>query len=87
MGATIAPGVTGGVQHLRYDNLNFYKAGVAVTAANFTLAADYIGGAINGALSMRPTGGVPTNAVMTGLTYANGPITLGASIRRGRLAG
>ena len=64
-----------GAGTLRYDNLNFYKAGVAVTAANVTLAADYIGGAVNGALSMRPTGGAPTNAVMTGLTYASGPIT------------
>lgn len=29
---------------------------------------------------MRPTGGAPTNAVVTGLTYAKGPITLGAEI-------
>jgi hypothetical protein len=65
-------------QFLRYDNLSFYKAGVAVTAANFTAAADYIGGAVNGTLSLRPTGGAPTNAVVTGLTYANGPIVLGA---------
>ena len=77
---TAINGVASGVGTLRYDNLNFYKAGVAVTAANFTLAADYIGGAINGALSMRPTGGAPMNAVMTGLTYANGPMTLGAQI-------
>ncbi|MDR3530525.1 MAG: porin [Rhodopila sp.] len=65
---------------LRYDNLSFYKAGVAVTALNITAAADYIGGAVNGQLAMRPTGGAPTNAVVTGLTYANGPITLGAEI-------
>ena len=73
---------TGGAsaQNLRYDNLSFYKAGVAVTAANFTVAADYIGGAVNGQLSMRPTGGAPTNAVVTGVTYANGPITLGAEV-------
>ena len=67
-------------QFLRYDNLSFYKAGVAVTAANITLAADYIGGAVNGTLSMRPTGGAPTNAVVTGVTYANGPIVLGAEV-------
>jgi hypothetical protein len=67
-------------QFLRYDNLSFYKAGIAVTAANITVAADYIGGAINGQLSMRPTGGAPTNAVVTGVTYANGPITLGAEV-------
>ena len=65
---------------LRYDNLSFYKAGVAVTAANITAAADYIGGAVNGTLAMRPTGGVPTNAVITGLTYSKGAITLGAEI-------
>jgi predicted porin len=66
-----------GVGQIRYDNLNFYKAGVAITALNTTFAIDYIGGAINGQLNERPTGGVPMNAVTTGLTYYNGPITLG----------
>ena len=65
---------------LRYDNLNFYKAGLAVTAYNVTLAADYIGGDVNGALAMKPRGGAPTNAVLTGVTYSSGPITLGAEI-------
>ena len=65
-------------QFLRYDNLSFYNAGVAVTAYNFTLAADYTGGAVNGTLAERPTGGAPTNAVVTGITYANGPVVLGA---------
>jgi hypothetical protein len=73
-------GVTSGAGTLRYDNLNFYKAGVAVTAANVTLAVDYIGGAVNGALAMRPTGGAPTNAVLAGLTYYTGPFTLGAQV-------
>jgi hypothetical protein len=66
------------VGNMHYDNLSFYKAGVAVTAYNFTAAADYIGGAVDGQLGMRPTGGAPMNAVVTGLTYAKGPITLGA---------
>jgi hypothetical protein len=73
-------GVTSGAGTLRYDNLNFYKAGVAATAANITLSADYIGGVVNGALAMRPTGGAPTNAVLTGVTYYAGSITLGAQI-------
>jgi hypothetical protein len=73
------PSPTGSATTLRYDNLSFYKAGVAVTAANITAAVDYIGGAVNGALAMRPTGGVPTNAVLAGLTYANGPIVLGVT--------
>jgi hypothetical protein len=74
---TVIGGITSGANTLRYDNLNFYEAGVAVTAANITLAANYIGGAINGQLSMRPTGGAPMDALVTGITYANGPITLG----------
>jgi hypothetical protein len=77
---TVINGVTSGAQTLRYDNLSFYKAGAAITAANFTVAADYIGGAVNGQLSLRPTGGAPTNAVVTGVTYANGPIVLAAEI-------
>jgi hypothetical protein len=70
----------GSAQLLRYDNLSFYKAGVAITAMNVTVAADYIGGRVNGQLAMSPTGGVNENAVVTGITYANGPITLGAEI-------
>jgi len=61
----------------RYDNLNFYQAGLAVTAANFTAAVSYIGGAYDGQMSMRPTGGAPENAFLYGLTYANGPLTAG----------
>jgi hypothetical protein len=77
VGATIAPGVTGGAQNVRYDNLNFYQAGLAVTSFNVTAAVDYIGGAVNGQLNMRPTGGAPTNAIVAGLTYVNGPVTAG----------
>jgi hypothetical protein len=76
----VARATGAGVTTLRYDNLSFYKAGVAVTAFNVTAAADYIGGAVNGQLAMRPTGGAPTNAVLTGLTYANGPLILGAEV-------
>jgi predicted porin len=76
--AFTAPAPNGGTGTLRYDNLSFFKAGVAVTAMNFTLAADYIGGAVNGQLQMRPTGGVSESALLTGLTYSNGPITLGS---------
>ncbi len=81
VGAYLAPGLAtrsaGAVTNIRYDNLSFYKAGLAVTALNVTAAVDYIGGAVNGQLAMRPTGGAPTNAIITGLTYANGPLALG----------
>jgi hypothetical protein len=82
-GAYITPAVarsTGATATLRYDNLSFYKAGVAVTAMNFTLAADYIGGAVNNQLNMRPAGGAPMNSVVTGVTYVNGPLVVGAEI-------
>ena len=67
-------------QFMHYDDLSFYKAGVALTAANLTLAADYIGGRINGQLSMAPSGSPNMNAELIGLTYANGPITAGAEV-------
>ena len=73
-----SPSPTGSAATLRYDNLSFYKAGLAATAFNVTAAIDYIGGAVNGALQMRPTGGVSMNAWLAGLTYGNGPVTLGA---------
>ncbi len=76
----VARATGAGATALRYDNLSFYKAGIAVTSFNVTAAADYIGGSVNGQLAMRPTGGAPTNAVVTGLTYANGPLVLGAEI-------
>jgi hypothetical protein len=77
--AFVAPSPSASVTSLRYDNLSFYKGGIAVTAFNLTAAVDYIGGAVNGALSERPTGGVNENAVTAGLTYANGPLIMGVT--------
>ena len=79
-GAYTRPTPTGSATTLRYDNLGFYKGGIAVTAFNLTAAIDYIGGAVNGTLGLRPTGGVSTNAIVTGLTYVNGPLILGSEI-------
>jgi predicted porin len=78
--AYVSPSPSASLTALRYDNLSFYKAGIAVTAFNVTAAVDYIGGAVNGQLAERPTGGVGTNAVTTGLTYVNGPIALGVTL-------
>jgi len=73
-----AAGLTAASSAIRYDNLGFVNTGVAVSAMGFTVAADYIGGAVNGQLGMRPTGGKSMNAVVAGVIYANGPLTLGA---------
>ncbi len=77
--AFVRPSPAASVTALRYDNLNFYKAGIAVTAYNVTAAIDYIGGAINGQLNERPTGGVAMNAVTGGLTYFDGRYTAAAT--------
>jgi len=67
---------------LKYDNLSFVEAAfkVDVPAVGLTYAFDYIGGALNGQLAMRPTGGAPENAIVTGLQYKNGPWVFGAEI-------
>ena len=77
--AQVRAGVAGAtVNNLRYQNLGFYKAGTAVTFSNFTLALDYIGGAVNGQLGMTTEGGANMNALLPGITYANGPVIAGA---------
>ncbi len=67
---------------VKYDNLSFVNAGlfVQLPSAGLTWAIDYNGGAVNGQLAMRPTGGAPENAILTGLVYKNGPWTLGAEV-------
>ncbi len=77
--AQVRAGVAGAsTASIKYQNLGFYKAGTAVTFANFTVALDYIGGAVNGQLNLVPEGGSNMNALLPGITYANGPITAGA---------
>jgi hypothetical protein len=78
-GVYVSPSPSASTLSLRYDNLSFYKAGTAITADNVTASVDYIGGSVDGQLQMRPVGGAPMNAVLVGLTYANGPLILGAS--------
>jgi hypothetical protein len=65
---------------VKYDNLSFVTGGAAATFAGFTLAADYIGGAVNGQLGMRPSGGKSMNAEIVGLMYKIGALTLGANV-------
>lgn len=67
-------------QFLRYNNMGFEQIGVAVTYSNFTYAIDYMGGQVDGQLSLNPSGGVPMNALVGGVTYANGPLILGAML-------
>jgi hypothetical protein len=63
----------------QYDNLNFGSVGVAVTYAGFTVGGNYIGGAMNGQLGARPSGGSTMNAFLVGMQYATGPLTVGVA--------
>jgi len=63
----------------RYDNLNYGNAGVALTYAGFTIGGNYIGGAVNGQLAARPSGGAGMNAWLVGVAYQAGPLTVGGS--------
>jgi Gram-negative porin len=75
-----ADGFSGGAndtQFIRYNDLAFYQGGIAVTWSNLTFAADYIGGQVNGQLALDPQGGTPMSAYVTGVTYMNGPLTMG----------
>ena len=77
-------GVIGNAATLKYDNLSFISAAgymtVNLPVGSVTYSADYIGGRLNGQLAMTPTGGVDEKALVTGLLYRNGPLTLGAEV-------
>jgi hypothetical protein len=76
-------GVVGGATAAaKYDNLSFINAGAAVSSMGFTVAADWVGGAVNSLsqYGMRPSGGVSMSATVAGVTYVNGPLTLGAEV-------
>jgi len=79
-GVSAGRGVTGN----RFDNLSFVSAAGYATfntgVGTVTWAVDYIGGNMNGQLVMRPQGGASENAIVTGLLYRNGPITLGTQV-------
>ncbi len=65
----------------RYDNLSFVSAGTYLNYASpigaFSAGVTYIGGAVNGQVTMRPTGGATQHQFVGGIGYRNGPIALG----------
>jgi len=63
---------------LKYDNQNFFNGGVALTYAGLTVNADVTSGRTNGSNGLVPTGSKPTNAVIFGVGYQNGPWSVGA---------
>jgi hypothetical protein len=79
-----APGTAGyiaaGANAIRYDPINFYQFGAAVTTAGLTAAVTYQGGRVNNQLGLDATGAAPMSAVVFGLTYLNGPWTAGTAV-------
>ena len=80
--AAIASGRSGfGQTGTKYDNLGFINAATYITfnspVGQFTTSANYIGGAVNGQLAMKPTGGVNENHLLLGFSYRNGPFVIG----------
>ena len=80
LGTTAVPGsaFTGS-----YDNLSFGSGGAALTFAGFTASVNAIGGALNGQGALRPTGGVSEKAMILGLKYTSGPLTVGVTVEKG----
>jgi hypothetical protein len=71
-------GLAGATGALRYDNQNFFVAGLAVTYMGVTLNADVSHGRENGTNGTVTTGGAPETGVIGGASYAIGPIAFGA---------
>jgi hypothetical protein len=67
----------------KYEGLNFGSGGAALTYAGFTLSANAIGGKLNGQGAAIPVNGVRESAVIVGLKYVTGPLTVGVSVEKG----
>ena len=76
LGTTTVPGSTFTGS---YDGLSFGSGGAALTFAGFTLSANAIGGKLNGQGALMPAGGVSEKAVILGLKYVTGPLTVGVA--------
>jgi hypothetical protein len=50
-----------------------------VTTAGLTAAVTYQGGRVDNQLALDPSGGAPMDATVFGLTYLNGPWTIGST--------
>ncbi|HEY4172679.1 MAG TPA: porin [Rhodopila sp.] len=66
-----------GFSNINYNPISFYQAGLAVTSAGLTAAVTWQGGKVNNQLALLQSGGAPMNATVFGLTYINGPWTVG----------
>ncbi len=75
-----APGVIpGGTQHRVFNNLNVFQIGAQATAYGFTVGGAWTYGDYNYFWGNTFRGDRPGNQYMLGLSYTNGPFTVGAN--------
>lgn len=63
----------------KFDPVNIGSMGAAVTFAGFTVAGNFVTGAMNGRFAARPQGGADLNGWIAGVKYVTGPLVLGAA--------
>jgi hypothetical protein len=66
----------------QYDGLNFGSGGAALTYGGWTFSANAIGGDVNEQGALKPKGGVSESAVIVGLKYVTGGLTVGATVEK-----
>ncbi len=85
--AAINHGGAARVLGTRYDDLDFIfvQGSLAYTSpvGLFTIGATYLTGDTNGGpLALKPTGGVKEHQIVGGVTYKNGPLSLGVQVNK-----
>ena len=66
-----------------YQPLSFGSGGAALTFAGFTASANAIGGKVNAQGALTPSGGSNESALILGLKWTSGPLTVGATVEKG----
>lgn len=61
----------------QFANLGFGNVGAAVTVSGVTFGGNYLWGAVNGQGALKPQGGADTSAILAGVKYTQGPLTVG----------
>jgi len=75
--------ITSGSEHApataqRFNPLNEFNGGIALSYMGVTVNADATSGKTNGSNALQPSGGAPERGVLAAISYANGPISFGA---------
>jgi hypothetical protein len=64
----------------RFNPLNEFNGGIALSYLGITVNADATAGKTNGSNALMPSGGAPMHAVLGAISYAAGPISFGAIV-------